>query len=188
MNSQNRWGTFLSGWILANGAGWFLVTAIFILPYWGIWATIGVGFFLSLLQWPILKHYIAMDSSWLWLSTPAYGVFLFSFFIFDAKNQFLLILIPSIAGLGLLGFLQRSALNYYVKNATLWVFVSPVASILGMVISLFLDVIFKIKSPALYWAFSGILYGLITGLALLFMQNSTIKSSTLTKNGAQLDV
>ena len=179
MNKQNLWIAFWPMWILANAIGWLLVTVLFIFPFWSLGVIMGIAFVLSVLQWLVLENYLGIDFMWVWLSTPTYGLFLFAIFFIRSDNSFLTDLLASIVCLAFLGLLQRSVLNYYVNNATVWVVVNPIASMAGLIISSALGNLLNYESPALLWSTLGIIYGCITGAALILLKRSEFRPAQL---------
>lgn len=89
--------------------------------------------------------------------------FIFSFIL--ANNLYL----------GLLGILQSSALNYFLNHPTTWVVVRQIASIPGVLTSPILNKLLGYASFKYYWASSGIVYGFNTGVAIVILQNATLK-------------
>lgn len=178
MKNKIRWVTFWPLWILANGIGWSIIAVSFVLPFWSILVTFGIGFLISLLQWLVLKKYFDANSSWIWLSTLAYGFFIFVDLQTGINISFIRFLIINIFFLGLLGFLQETVLYPCIDNSSVWVVVSPAASIAGVIISQNIGSL----SPAYFWAITGVVYGCITGAAILLLENKTIKNSTFPEN------
>ena len=172
-DSKNLWTRFLLAWILANGFGWFSISAIYILPYWGPWATFGVSTVLSLFQWIVLQKYFEVDFTWLWVSPLVYGFFLYFLFSLKLEISSFAFIILNIICLGFLGLLQRYALDYYIDNATAWIFVSPFACAISMFIAREMTNLFAHQSFVAFWTSSGILYGFITGISTISIQGSS---------------
>lgn len=177
MKSNNLWITFWPIWILANALGWFGISAIYILPFWGVWATVGVSFFLSLLHWQVLQKFIGVDIMWLWLSTITYGLFLFVVIFISRDNTFFTVLIVGFLCLGLLGFLQRISLNYALDRANVWLVASPTAGITAMVLANIFGGILGNNSLTLFWTITGVVYGLLTGAVIVALRNYTLGKS-----------
>jgi hypothetical protein len=187
MKARTLWLTFWPGWVLANGIGWFLLTIIYILPFggpfWGFRIAVALGFLLGLLQWSALQRNGLADSMWIWLSIFPYSLFFLAFILIGSSLSLVTFILVHIVCFGLLGLLQRPALAYYVNNATVWIFASPIASVLGMIISGGVgNFLFRQLNPGFYWMFSGIVYGSITGAVIIFLSSSTIKEKGLSKN------
>jgi hypothetical protein len=180
LNRKNLWLTFWPLWIIANALGWLAISAIYILPFWGIWATVGVSLFLSLIQWLVLRHFMGVDSMWVWLSTATYGIFLFIVIYTVSDTPFssnLTLLVVAFLCLGLLGFLQRIALAYHLDRATIWVVASSLAGVIGLMVAFGLSTLLQNSSPAFVWGITGILYGMITGIALIYLREYTLKNA-----------
>jgi hypothetical protein len=174
MKNKLFWITFWPLWILANGLGWCLISVSFILPFWSMLVTIGFGFLISSLQWFVLKKFYDVSSNWIWLSTITYGLYMFIVLETGVNVAFLRFLIVNFLFLGFFGFLQVVLLDSCIDHSTVWVAASPVASIAGVIVAENIGSL----SPGYFWAVTGVVYGFITGLTILLLENITLRHST----------
>ena len=175
VNERNPWTSFFPAWVLVNTLGWLAYTVVFILPYFGAWAALCIGFLIGLFQWAVLNRYIGIDQMWLWVSTLPYGLMLFIITLFGSQLTIFMLLIIETIILGLLGFVQCLQLRNYVNNALIWMAASPVASLLGTIAAWMVNFILFSPggvSPLLFWALKGFVYGCITGVTVIFLENS----------------
>ncbi len=163
MMKQNLWISFLPAWILANIIGWFLFSAILLVPLGPQFIILSVAFILGLLQWLVLEKFLDVDWRWAAASMPIYaGVNFIVYFVPDFDSTgFLNVLI-----LGLLGWLQYAVLNEYTNRAMLWILISPFAGFFGLAFSHHL---MARSSLAQFWTSYGIVYGIITGISLVIL-------------------
>jgi len=188
METRKIWTQFLPQWVLANMLGWAIYAPIFVILFSpipihrfpGRGVGIGVGFLISYFQWLVLKKHMHMDSMWLWTSTLTYSLYL-GVLIFIGSNApnfstFTLLMI-NIVVMSLLSLSQRSALNYYVNNADIWIVVNAVTSIVAALVVCFGSQIFSITSPFFVWISYGGIYGVITGITLAKLYLSTLEAS-----------
>ena len=168
---------FLSLWTVANFIGWGFHS--FYLVFQNLYASprgglIGLCVLLGCAQWLVLNKFFRVDSNWLWISAITYGV-LFSLLILlhieNEKGHILLVF----GVLMVLGFLQRSVLNYYFYGSFLWVLSSPIAGVLGVISAGGTLPVTGISS-LWEWPVFGLVYGLITGGVLTFMYTITASS------------
>lgn len=167
-NKQLPFG-FLTIWIFANTIGWGIFSLIRILQFWNFGTSISLGFIIGFFQWLVLRKYIRVDSSWIWVSTITYGILLTSLLllpietIFEISLTFFVILL-------FLGFLQRSVLEYYLYGSILWVISSAFAGF----ISIFFAALYIFENSILIkWAIFGLIYGVITGISISTLYKST---------------
>lgn len=173
---------FLLAWILVNGLVWTVLLAMITQPFpYDIYLGVGMGGVLALAQWVVLNKYLGINFTWSWASLLAYGAFvhlctsLLAGFVapVSAARVSLLcdIWLPILcAGAGF--WLQSSVLEYYVKYARLWVILNPLSYIAAMFLGtvafhglpLGLD-----HFPGVLWLFAGVVYGALTGIALMWM-------------------
>ncbi len=170
MKKLNLWKRFFPIWVVANAIGWLTYEVLIILPYWGLFAAIAIGFFISLLQWMVLNKFYDIDSMWLWISTITYGGLIIFFMRYGYLPLIPLILI-TIAILAILGLLQRVVLNYYINSATTWLIASPLAAAAGLFL-LSVPNFLGITIPSgIVWALFGLIYGCITGATLVMLSS-----------------
>lgn len=165
---------FLPLWTVANVIGWgfhsfYLVSQnLSASPRGGL---IGLYVLLGCVQWLVLKKFFGVDSNWLWISAITYGVLFLLLNLLHIQNKKVYILLV-FGILMILGFLQRSVLNYYFYGSFLWVLSSPIAGVLG-VISVGGTLPVTESSSLWEWPIFGLVYGLITGGVLTFMYTIT---------------
>jgi hypothetical protein len=175
MENNNPWITFWPAWVLVNAFGWMSFTVVFILPAFGSLAAVCMGFLIGLYQWVVLNRYIGIDSLWVWGSVPAYGLLLFIAAMFSDRLTITSLLFIEAIILGFLSLFQYNTLRNYVNYASLWVGASPVAAMAGTILAWVVNLILFSGgegSPVLFWAILGIVYGGITGITLIFLENS----------------
>ena len=179
MEIRKLWSQFLPLWILANMLGWSTYSLIYIVQFFVCGVTVGVGFFISYLQWLILKKYMRVDSMWVWTSTLTYGLYLgiLSFIVGFTPANFSVCTLLAIIGMGLLSLFQRSALNYYVNHVDTWIVVNTIASIVALFFAYFSVVRSSNTTPFFVWISYGGVYGVITGITLVQLYKSTLEAS-----------
>ncbi|MFZ6028026.1 MAG: hypothetical protein ACOYYS_09950 [Chloroflexota bacterium] len=133
-------------------------------------ATICIGLLIGWLQWIVLQKYFEVDSLWVWASTLTYGVFLFVIILIDYISLSTMLLVE-ISVLSVLGLPQRSVLKYYLHHPSTWILLSPVAAMIGTLVSWKIsDFLFPSGNPAMYWALFGLMYGSVTGVSLIIFE------------------
>jgi hypothetical protein len=184
-SAKSAWLTFLPAWVLANVAGWALLSLAAFQPFgWVIMsALLLIAFAISGLQWLCLRFFFDADRGWLLASTLAYGGYLLAINIYlwicaarDEPATMPGLLAAGLAALFALSWLQRGVLRKWMHHATSWVGVSPLAAALAFYLMWAL-------TDALQWSLGvqgnaafGAVYGAATGAllaALRFSPHST---------------
>jgi hypothetical protein len=176
MDKPNPWISFWPAWVLVNATGWMIFTVVFIFPFFGTWAAVCIGFLIGLLQWKMLNRYIGIDEMWIWASTLSYGLLFLFITLLGAKLTFSLLLPAELLIFGFVGLLQSSILSNYTHYAPVWVAASPVAALVGTMLSWGVTWILyhpEQGSPVVFWGLVGLIYGCITGITLIFLETST---------------
>jgi hypothetical protein len=175
MDKPNPWITFWPAWVLVNAIGWMIFTVVFILPFFSTWAAVCIGFLIGLLQWKVLNRFNGIDELWMWASTLPYGLLLFIITLLGEKLTYSFLLPAELLILGILGYVQASILRNYTTFAMIWVFASPIAGLTGTLISWTItSILFPLGNapPVIVWGLVGLIYGCITGVALIFLENN----------------
>ncbi len=171
MDSQKVVFRFLPLWVGANVIGWGFYSVIMILDFLPRGGMIAFGLILGWAQWLVLNKFFRVDSSLLWVSAITYGALFMLLILLPIENgKGYILLIFGV--LIVLGFLQKSVLDYYFNGAFLWVLSSQVAGVLGLISVLSLISLIGGRSIWI-WALFGLVYGLITGGVLAFMHTIT---------------
>jgi hypothetical protein len=175
MSISSPWVKFWPAWVLANTFGWMAYNIVFILPFFRSLAGLCIGFLIAALQWAVLSQYIDVDMMWPWVSVLPYGLLLFVITLLGDKLSYLALFFVEALILGAFGYIQSSILRNYVNFALIWVVASPLAAIIGTMTARAADQILfpRADGPSvLFWALMGLIYGGITGIVLIFLNNS----------------
>lgn len=171
MRKMKRWVQFLPVWILANALGWFAFCFIFVVPYWGSWLIVSIGLLLGLAQWSILDRQASVDWSWALAGIPAYGGAFFYIYFLSGDHPILIASITVTAILAGAGVFQWLVLRQYMEGDRLWLVFSPAAGFISFWIVQITLSLLQANSPALAWLLFGSVYGILTGLGLIFLMN-----------------
>jgi len=175
MNKRNAWFTFLPLWTLANLAGWFW-GSVFVFP---LAALIGVPLLIGLFQYLVLRKFIGIESTWVWASLLVYGSFSLITVLTGMTIGSVWGMLVEIVTFGGLGIVQKKILEFYTFHPGYWLLVSPVAAVAANQIYILMVGKFFQHSPTAFWTTFGLLYGIFTGIALVYMERSNT-SDTLT--------
>jgi hypothetical protein len=174
MNKPNPWITFWPAWVLVNTIGWMVLTIAFITPFCGQVAAVLFGLLIGLLQWKVLYRYIGVDDMWMWASTLPYGLLFLIITLLGKTPAFAILLPAESVILCVLGLTQTSILRNYTNFALILIAASPVAGLVGTLLSW---VITWILFPhggyplAVFWGLVGFFYGCLTGITLILLEN-----------------
>ncbi len=169
------WTTFVPIWILVNAFCWLAYFALRLMPLGRFSGLIGITLFISWLQYLVLRKYIDIDAMWIWASLLTYGVFSLVLALFSARLTFSSLCLVEILTFGILGYSQSSVLNKYVYHAGYWLVINPISALSGTWISLASQKYFSVigdSSSTIFWVCFGVVYGSITGTALVYMKKS----------------
>ena len=174
MSTSSPWVKFWPAWVLANTFGWMAYNIVVILPFFRSLAGLGVGLLIAALQWAVLSKFIDVDTLWPWVGVLPYGLLLFIVALLGDKLSYVALIFVEALILGAFGYLQCSILRNYVNFALIWVVASPVAAIIGTMIARAANQILYPSgdgSSFLFWPLMGFIYGGITGIVLIFLEN-----------------
>jgi hypothetical protein len=175
------WSAFLPQWVVANVVGWIFYSFIDALKFNFIGFGLGIGLFISIFQWLVLNKHMGVDTMWIWVSSLTYGIYIISLALASAGLRPFLISLSLVSGglkpflvstlvLVLIGFLQRSVLDYYFDNSGRWIIASGIAGASALTGSSIIASLFLSEIPLpIVWGIYGGIYGTITGVILVSM-------------------
>ena len=173
------WSEFLPQWVVANTAGWIFYSFRDPLYFHYIRGTMDIGpliaIFLSILQWLVLKKHMGVDTMWIWVGSLSYWIYIISL---SAVSGGLETFLLSTLVLFLVGFLQRSVLDYHFDNSGRWIVASGLAGASALILSYIIASLFLSKTSLLIvWGIYGGVYGTLTGVVLMSMYPQPINKA-----------
>ncbi len=180
MNKKNAWITFLPLWVFSNAGGYFLSA---ILRYsnlltYEVYVVLS-PLILGLLQFLLLRKLMAMNWKWLSLSFISNIVFyvfvIMSDLIASLPVTSAWYLLFEVIAFGLIGLAQAKVLYQYTSHAGFWPLVNAMSAIAATVIGSFTMLLFFRDGPvSVFWLLFGLLYGGLTGTALIVMEKREV--------------
>ncbi len=175
MVTARPWNRFWLLWVLANTLGWMSYTIVVIFPFFRSLSAVIIGLLIGALQWAVLSRYFEIDSLWVWASVIPYGILLFIVTLFAGKLGYWPLLLVEAAAMGVLGYYQCTILRNYVNLALVWLVASPLALVVGTMISRGINHLVYPRGEGalgLVWMLTGLIYGCITGATLILLDYS----------------
>ena len=165
------WSEFLPQWVVANTAGWIFYSfrdpLYFHFIRWSMDIGPLIAIFLSIFQWLVLKKHMGVDTMWIWVGSLSYGIYIISLSLVSGGLETFLL---STLVLFLVGFLQRSVLDYHFDNSGRWIVASGLAGASALILSYIIASLFLSKTSLLIvWGVYGGVYGIVTGVILVSM-------------------
>jgi len=170
--TDKLWSAFLPQWIVANVVGWsscFFIDALpfNFFPIRLLRVGLVIALFISIFQWLVLKKHMGVDTMWIWLGALSYGIYIISLSLVSGGLETFLL---STLVLFLVGFLQRSVLDYHFDNSGRWIVASGLAGASALILSYIIASLFLSKTSLLIvWGVYGGVYGIVTGVILVSM-------------------
>jgi hypothetical protein len=165
--TDKLWSAFLPQWVVANVVGWIFYSFIEALKFNFIGFVLGIGLFISIFQWLVLNKHMGVDTMWIWVSSLTYGIYIISLSLISGSLKPFLV---STLVLVLIGFLQRSVLDYYLDNSGRWIIASGLAGASALILGYIIASLFLSKTSLLViWGVYGGVYGIVTGVILVSM-------------------
>ena len=172
--TDKLWSAFLPQWIVANVAGWIFYSFIVALPFNLIRFSVGIGLFISIFQWLVLKKHMGVDTMWIWVGSLSYGIYIISLSLVSGGLETFLL---STLVLFLVGFLQRSVLDNHFDNSGRWVVASGLAGASALILSIIASLFLSKTSLLIVWGIYGGVYGTLTGVILISMYPQPINKA-----------
>ena len=165
------WSEFLPQWVVANTAGWIFYSfrdpLYFHFIRWSMDIGLFIAILLSIFQWLVLKKHMGVDTLWIWVGSLSYGLYIISLSLVSGGLETFLL---STLVLFLVGFLQRSVLDYHFDNSGRWIVASGLAGASALILSYIIASLFLSKTSLLFvWGVYGGVYGIVTGVILVSM-------------------
>jgi hypothetical protein len=168
--TDKLWSAFLPQWVVANTAGWIFYSFRDALSFnfirWSMDIGLYIAIFLSIFQWLVLKKHMGVDTMWIWVSSLSYGIYIISLSLVSGGLETFLL---STLVLFLVGFLQRSVLDYHFDNSGRWIVASGLAGASALILSIIASLFLSKTSLLIVWGIYGGVYGIVTGVILVSM-------------------
>ena len=133
-----------------------------------------IAIFLSIFQWLVLKKHMGVDTMWIWVGSLSYGIYIISLSLVSGGLETFLL---STLVLFLVGFLQRSVLDYHFDNSGRWIVASGLAGASALILSIIASLFLSKTSLLIVWGIYGGVYGTLTGVVLMSMYPQPINKA-----------